>query len=52
MNNDNVDPAELKKFSDLAALAAGTLGWDAARQAEETARTRRILAERHGIRLR
>jgi glycerol-3-phosphate dehydrogenase len=40
-----------KKFTALAALAAATLGWDAARLAEETARARRILAERHGIRL-
>jgi len=41
-----------EKFANLAALAAATLGWDAARLAEETDRTRRILAERHGIRLR
>jgi glycerol-3-phosphate dehydrogenase len=40
-----------KKFTGVAALAAATLGWDTARLAEETARTRRILAERHGIRL-
>jgi glycerol-3-phosphate dehydrogenase len=39
------------KFSALAALAAAILGWDATRLAEETDRARRILAERHGIRL-
>ena len=41
-----------RKFAALAALAATTLNWNAARSAEEAARTRQLLAERHGIELR
>ena len=41
-----------RKFAALAALAATTLNWNAARSAEEAVRTRRLLAKRHGIELR
>lgn len=41
-----------KKFAAVAALAAAALGWDDGRLAAEIARTRHLLAKRHGIRLR
>lgn len=36
-------------FDEIAELAAETLGWNPARLAEEKDRTRRLLAERHGV---
>ena len=40
-----------ERFSELLQLAAETLDWSAARRMDEDARTRRILAERHGVHL-
>jgi glycerol-3-phosphate dehydrogenase len=40
-----------ERFIALARLAATTLGWDAVRLGAEEERTRRILTERHGLRL-
>lgn len=37
------------RFAAVSALAARTLGWDAARAAAETERTRDLLAARHGV---
>jgi len=37
------------RFDAIAALAAHTLGWDAARLQSETGRTRSLFAQRHGI---
>ena len=41
-----------QKFTAVAKEAAATLGWTADRLAAETERSRRLLAERHGIQLR
>jgi glycerol-3-phosphate dehydrogenase len=38
-------------LDELADLAADVLGWDARRRADELDATRRLLAERHGVRL-
>ncbi|MDE3084230.1 MAG: glycerol-3-phosphate dehydrogenase, partial [Verrucomicrobiota bacterium] len=40
-----------KKFRELAAQTAETLGWSDARRAAEEDRTRLLLAARHGIHL-
>jgi len=40
-----------ERFAAVSVLAARTLGWDAARAAAESARTRALLAARHGVHL-